>query len=279
MFWVVAAQAALGAVKGIASAGVNKAQAKANTQISAANAEAETSIRAAGNQAKGAENALGLWSQSINNARRQKQAGSALESTGVNAFRQLDLATQGRFSGSIRDAEQSGAQAAAAAAAGIEGGVADRVAAASELRRSIGEEMSVRATGQAASDAGRRAGILTSQLLAGLDTRIQMAGLDYNRSVATAFKGQSTMRGAVEGILGSGAVQTALAGLQAGNPTKTPTMQAEAAGGFAIRESNLSAVGKAGDLADFAFDTNTRLGEGGGNQRLRLYGLPVHLGD
>ncbi|CAB4241283.1 hypothetical protein UFOVP60_2 [uncultured Caudovirales phage] len=279
LMWAAAGQAVLGAVKGIAAAGVNKAQAEANNKISASNAEAETSIRAAGNQAKAAENSLGLWSQSINNARRQKQVGGALESTGVNAFRQLDSAVQGHFSGSIREAEQEGAQAAAAAEAGVEGGVADQVAAASALRRQIGEEMSVRATGQATSDVGRRAGILTSQLLSGLDTRAQMAGLDYNRSVTTAFKGQGMLRGAVEGILSSGAIQTAIAGMQAGNPDKTPKMGAESAGGLATREVNLNAVGGTGDIADFAFDTNIRLGEGGGNQLLRLHGLPVHLGD
>jgi hypothetical protein len=254
----IAGVALLGAVKGIAGGGVKKAQAEANNRLSAASAEVNTQLRTAGNQAKAAENALDLWSQAVNNSRRQRAVGSALEAQAVTISRQLDQAVRGKMSGSIREAEQSGGQAAAAAAAGLEGSVVDRVAGATQLRGQIGEELVTRTTGQAASDVTRRAGMLTSQLLS-LDMSQKAAGLDYNRQAVQTQGYEGTMRSAIGGILASGAVEGAISYASAGNTSKTANLQAEPGMGAALRERSVNSVG-GGDLADFAFDTQAQLG-------------------
>lgn len=254
----IAGVALLGAVKGIAGGAVKKAQAEANNRLSAASAEVNAQLRTAGNQAKAAENALDLWSQSVNNARRQRAAGSALEAQAVTISRQLDQAVRGKMSGGIREAEQSGGQAAAAAAAGLEGSVVDRVAGATQLRRQIGEELVTRTTGQAASDVTRRAGMLTSQLLS-LDMGQKAAGLDYNRQAVQTQGYEGTMRSAIGGILASGAIEGAISYASAGNTAKTANLQTEPGMGVALRERSVNSVG-GGDLADFAFDTQAQFG-------------------
>lgn len=258
MVWPLVAMAVLGAVKGIAAGGVKKATAQANNRLSEASAEVNAELRKGSNQAKAAESALDLWSQSVNNARRQKAVGSALEAQAVTIGRQLDQAVRGKLSGSIREAEQSGGQAAAAAAAGLEGSVVDRVAGATQLRRQIGEELVTRTTGQAASDVTRRAGMLTSQLLS-LDMSQRAAGLDYNRQAVQLQGYEGTMRSAVGGVLASGAVEGALGYASAGQTQRTMPMTQEAGLGVAVRERSASSVG-GGDLADFAFDTGAQLG-------------------
>lgn len=256
--WQLAAVTVLGAVKGIAQSGVKNAQSRANNRLSAASAEVNEQLRKGSNQAKAAENALDLWSQSVNNARKQTAVGNALEAQAVSIGRQLDQAVRGKFSGSIREAEQAGGQAAAAAAAGLEGSVVDRVAGATQLRRQVGEELVTRTTGQAASDVTRRAGMLTSQLLS-LDMTQRAAGLDYNRQAVQQQGYEGTMRSAVNGILASGAVEKAIDLAAAGNPTKTASLVAEPASSVLMRERSVNSVG-GGDLADFAFDKRKFLG-------------------
>ena len=254
----LAAVAGLGAVKGIAGGAVKKAQAQANNRLSAASAEVNEQLRKGSNQAKAAENALDLWSQSVNNARKQRAVGNALEAQAVSIGRQLDQAVRGKFSGSIREAEQAGGQAAAAAAAGLEGSVVDRVAGATQLRQQVGEELVIRTTGQAASDVTRRAGMLTSQLLS-LDMTQRAAGLDYNRQAVQQQGYEGTMRSAVNGILASGAVEGAISYYGAGNTAKTANLVTEAGSGVNMRERSVNSVG-GGDLADFAFDTGAQFG-------------------
>ena len=258
MSYAITAVAVLGAVKGIASGGVKNAQAEANNRLSKASAEVNTQLRTVSNQAKGAENALDLWSQSVNNARRQKAVGTALEAQAVSISRQLDQAVRGKMSGSIREAEQSGGQAAAAAAAGLEGSVVDRVAGATQLRRQVGEELVTRTTGQAASDVTRRAGMLTSQLLS-LDMTQRAAGFDYNQQAVQLQGTENTLRSAVNGVLQSGAVEMAISSASTGNTSKTASMKAEPGAGAAMRERSTNSIG-GGDLADFAFDTGAQFG-------------------
>ena len=256
--WQLAAVAVLGAVKGIAQSGVKNAQARANNRLSAASAEVNAELRKGSNQAKAAENSLDLWSQSVNNARKQTAVGNALEAQAVSIGRQLDQAVRGKFSGSIREAEQAGGQAAAAAAAGLEGSVVDRVAGATQLRRQVGEELVTRTTGQAASDVTRRAGMLTSQMLS-LDMTQRAAGLDYNRQAVQLQGTEGTLRSAVNGILASGAVEGAMSLAATGNMTKTANLVPEPASGALMRERSVNSVG-GGDLADFAFDTGAQFG-------------------
>lgn len=258
MSYAVSAVAVLGAIKGIASGGVKNAQAEVNNKLSKASVEVNAQLRTASNQAKSAENALDLWSQSVNNARRQKAVGTALEAQAVSISRQLDQAVRGKLSGSIREAEQSGGQAAAAASAGLEGSVVDRVAGATQLRRQIGEELVTRTTGQAASDVTRRAGMLTSQLLS-LDMMQRAAGLDYNQQAIQLQGTESTLRSAVNGVLQSGAVEMAVSSAAAGNTSKTANLIAEPGAGATMRERSVNSVG-GGDLADFAFDTGAQFG-------------------
>lgn len=258
MVWPLVAVAVLGTIKGIAGGGVKKATAQANNRLSEASTEVNAELRKGSNQAKAAENALDLWSQSVNNARKQRAVGNALEAQAVTIGRQLDQAVRGKFSGSIREAEQAGGQAAAAAAAGLEGSVVDRVAGATQLRRQVGEELVTRTTGQAASDVTRRAGMLTSQLLS-LDMTQRAAGLDYNRQAVQQQGYEGTMRSAVNGILASGAVEGAISYYGAGNTAKTANLVPEAGSGVNMRERSVNSVG-GGDLADFAFDTGAQFG-------------------
>lgn len=175
------------AVAGVAMSALNmysqREQVKANNRVRRAQADAEDTLRPAKNAAAAAQSSLALWSQSVNNQRRERASGLQLEAGAVNSARASTAQVGQVFAGSIRAAEQAGAQAAASASSGVTGHVVDMVAGATALRRKVGEESAAQFAGQVAYDTQRRAAELSSQLVTGLDTSMVMAGLDYNQTI------------------------------------------------------------------------------------------------
>jgi hypothetical protein len=156
----------------------------ANNQISEVNARTGNKVRQASNAAAAAEGNLNRFVQSVNNNRRLKAGGDAQEALVVNAARMGDSQLAGRFSDSIRDAEQVGHAAASQAVNGVGGSVVDMVNTSTALRDSIVKQ-SVDDNQNAQSwDISKRAGVIASQMIGGLDSSVILDRLDYNHDVA-----------------------------------------------------------------------------------------------
>lgn len=173
-----------GAIAGWFGNEATRAQADANNRISAVNAESSNKVRVAGNAATAAKNTLDRWIQSVNNNKALDEGGRALEANTVNARRQGDAGMQQDFASSIRSAEQEGHAAAAAAASGIDGSVVDMVNGSTALRDSIVRQSISDARDMQAYDTARRAGIVMSQTINGMDNSIILDNLDYNQNYA-----------------------------------------------------------------------------------------------
>jgi hypothetical protein len=179
-------------IGGSLSAGLNKratdALIESNNQISEVNARTGNRLRQAGNAASAAEGNLERFVQSVNNNRRLKAGGDAQEALVVNASRANDAQLAGRFSESIRNAEQVGHAAAAQAMNGMAGSVVDMVNTSTALRDSIVRQSVDDAQSQQNYDTSRRAGIIASQMIGGLDASVILDKLDYNVEVAQHTK-------------------------------------------------------------------------------------------
>lgn len=200
MWWNAIAGASMGLVNGQ----FGKTQAKNNNLIADVNAAAGNKVRAAENSAAAAKGNLQRWVQSVNNNRTLDNGGRAMETTLVNARRTQDAQLRGKFSQTIRFAEQEGAAAAAQAAAGISGSVVDMVDTSTALRNAITSEMMDRDIAAGAGDVGRRIGSIFSQMVGGLDSSIMLDTLDYGKDVpqhAVVFSTWSNvLRGAAAGM-------------------------------------------------------------------------------
>lgn len=118
MFWVLAAMAVMGAMKGQNEAKASNITNKANTKI--ANLQREVS-----NEKAAAQSSLQRMSQSIKNNDNLRSGGQAVNALGE---RQIELGremTTGSFSRRLQAAQESGALAAASGAAGVGGGSID----------------------------------------------------------------------------------------------------------------------------------------------------------
>lgn len=157
------------------------AAAKANTRISEANAEAGEKVKVATNAAKAASGSLDRWVQSVNNNRRLKAGGEALEALAVNASRMNDASANRNLATSIRAAEQQGMAAAMQAFSGVGGSVVDAVNTSVALRDSIVNEQIRDSQEMGNYDVARRAGMIMSQTIGGLDQTLIRENLDYTQ--------------------------------------------------------------------------------------------------
>lgn len=162
----------------------NDAVINANNQISEVNTRTGNRVRQAGNAAAAAEGNLNRFVQSVNNNRRLKAGGDAQEALVVNAARAGDAQLAGRFSDSIRDAEQVGHAAATQALNGLGGSVVDMVNTSTALRDSIVKQSVDDKQNAQAWDTSKRAGVIASQMIGGLDSSVILDRLDYNVDVA-----------------------------------------------------------------------------------------------
>ena len=215
-----AMQAAQGAISGYLGAKSAQASAQAFNRLSAASTAASNKVRVTSNAATAAQNTLARWVQSVNNNRQLQAGGESLEAGVVNYRREADSALTQSFADSISSAEQQGAAAASQAAAGVGGSVVDMVNGSVALRDSIVRQSIGTQRDQQAYDVTRRAGLIMSQMVGGLDNSVIMDTLDYTRDAAQYQTVPSTMPGIVNGILQSGAVQSAASAMQSTSAPK-----------------------------------------------------------
>lgn len=178
------AQAVLGGLGGWLGNASKNATARANNMLSGVNAREGNAVRGRKNEAAAAQGALARFVQSVNNNRALAAGGNAQEALVVNALRQSDAMAGVSFSESIRAAEQAGHAAASQASAGVDGDVVDMVNTSTALRDSIVRQSIADNQDAAAYDASRRAGLVMSQMIGGLDQSVILDSLDYNVDVA-----------------------------------------------------------------------------------------------
>lgn len=181
MWW----NALAGAIQGGIGSKAFRAATDANNRLRRLNVESREKVRQAGNLAESAKNNLSRWIQSVNNNRRLKAGGEALEANIVNARRGLDQAGRQGFANDIQNAEQAGRMAAGAAFSGIQGDVVDMVDFSVNLRNTIVDQAVADKQGMASYDVARRAASITSQMVGGLDNSVILDSLDYTKEAAT----------------------------------------------------------------------------------------------
>ena len=115
MFWVLAAMAVMGAVKGQNEAKATNITNKANTKI--ANLQREVS-----NEKAGATASLNRMTQSIKNNDMLRQGGQVSNDISKKQLELGEQMTKGGFSQRLKAAQEAGALAAASGAAGVGGG-------------------------------------------------------------------------------------------------------------------------------------------------------------
>lgn len=204
--------AAVGALRGYTRGTVEKAQVKANNRLNKTEADTANQVRGASNQFAAARGALARYVQSVNNQRTLDAGGSAIEANLVNAVRREDMVQQSRFEEQLRDAEQTGAQAAAAAFAGVGGSdAADMVTLSTRLSQQRAAQAADRAQGQRLYDDSRRAGAVHQQMVRSLDSSLIFDSIDYQRNVAIKNKalspGYLALAGAVDSLGSSGGLK------------------------------------------------------------------------
>lgn len=175
MWWKIAVDAANGMLQG----GVGRATAKANNRISRVNTETSNKTREYKNAAAAATTNLQRWQQSLNNQRTLEAGGQQLESNTTNYLRSTDARSYDDINRAIGDAETLGAQAAAAGVVGAVGGVTDMIDVSTRLRSGIIEEGAKTLQGQASYDNAKRAGMIYSQTVQGLDSSLILDTFDY----------------------------------------------------------------------------------------------------
>lgn len=183
-------------------ASVQSAVADANNRVSAANADAGNRVRGAGNAFEAAKGSLARYIQSIQNNQTLEAGGQALEQNLINARRHEDAMLQGDFEQAIRDAEQTGAQAAAAAFAGVGGEVADTVSAATKLSQQRAAYEASRNRDYRLYDDARRAAVIQTQTIRSLDSSLILDSLDYNVNAAQRQSGTNPLLAGVLGAAG-----------------------------------------------------------------------------
>jgi len=211
MGWSEIVKGLVGAAHGYLQGSVQRTQIEANNRLSVAFTESSNQVRAASNGFEAAKGSLARYMQSLNNNKRLEAGGHALEASLVNTRRQQDVITAQGFESEIRNAEQTGAQAAKAAFAGVGGDAVDMVSASTRLTQQRAAEFADRAQGYSLYDAARRAGAIVSQTIRGLDNSLIIDSLDYNRNTATIHKSLSPWRmaemGAADAMMGTGMLQ------------------------------------------------------------------------
>lgn len=201
MWPLILAGAVKGALGNVLSGA--KQMAAIENKVSAANAEAANKVRAASSASLAAQASLDRWTQSVENSRRLRAGGAALEANTVNLLRQRDANTIRTLSGEIEQAEQFGNAAAVAAFSGIGGEVVDMVNSTTSLRNAIIEQRAADVQHMVDFDALRQQGNIMQSMVEGLDSSIVIESLDYGRNVATVKKVPSVLQSALTSGLGA----------------------------------------------------------------------------
>jgi hypothetical protein len=184
MYQYVAGSAVLAGISAYSSSSVSRANAKANTLVSAALTRESNRVRGAQNAFAAAKGSLSRYVQSMNNNATLAAGGEALEANLVNARRREDTLQEAGFESMIRDAEQTGAQAAAAAFSGVAGETSDMVSASTRLMQQRVAHSADRSRDFRLYDDARRAGMIQQQTIRSLDSSLILDSLEYTIDVA-----------------------------------------------------------------------------------------------
>jgi len=198
MWWVMAAQAAIGAINSWS----DRQLAKVNTHLSEVQAETSNRIRQAGNVATAAKNNLSRFMQSLANQKRLEAGGAAAEANTVNFLRNRDAMLTGNFAEQIRYAEAAGRAHVAQAASGVGGNVADMVNAATALRQSQVQQRFDDNGQKAGFDNAKRAEYILRSTVDGLDNSIIFDNLDFRQDYSQKFMGPKWQHAAAMAVIG-----------------------------------------------------------------------------
>jgi hypothetical protein len=190
-----------GLMQGAIGSRAFRIEAQLNNKLRKLAADSRNTLRMASNEAAAAKGSLARWTQSVNNNRRLKAGGEALEANTVNALRGQDAATSRTFADGVANAEQMGRMAASAAFNGLGGDVVDQVNLSVDLRNGIVGQAFADQQDVAAYDTARRAGSIMSQMIGGLDNSVIMDAIDYNIDVAQEDAVFSTWQNALFGMI------------------------------------------------------------------------------
>lgn len=127
---------------------IAKIQANASNVIR----EGNLKVNAATNARDAVLTATQRWAQGVRNKRVYEAVGNQQEALAVNFNRARDTRTRQNFATNIRQAEESGRQAASAAASGITGSIVDVIDMTTQLRNGIQREARVQAENQIVGD-------------------------------------------------------------------------------------------------------------------------------
>lgn len=201
MWWVMAAQAAIGAINSWSDRQI----AKINTHLSEVQAETGNRIRQSQNDIQQSRNTLSRYMQSVANQRRMAAGGRAIEANEQNYLRERDALQAQDFRTQIRYMEQAGASRATQAASGSTGDVADMVNYATALRQSQTRQQFADAGDMAASDQRVRAQNILRSMSDGLDSSIIFDNLDYKQDYSQRYEGPKWQHAAAMAVIGNGA--------------------------------------------------------------------------
>lgn len=198
MWWVMAAQAAIGAINSWS----DRQLAKINTRLSEVQAETSNRIRTAGNEATASKNNLARFMQSLANKKRMEAGGEALEANTVNTLRERDAMLGAGFTQQIRFAEQAGRARVMQALSGADGSVADSVNAATALRQSMVEQRFEQAGQRLGFDSAKKAEGILRSTIDGLDSSIIFDNLDFRQDYSQKFIGPKWQHAAAMAVIG-----------------------------------------------------------------------------
>lgn len=201
MWWILAAKAGIGAAMTAAGTEI----AKINTHLSEVQARTSNSIRMSQNEIVASRNTLARFMQSLNNNKRLKAGGEALDAATTNYLRENDALIHASFGDQIRYMEQAGAAHASQAASGVTGNVADMVNGATALRNSQIQQRFEDANASRASDEQKRAAGIHQQMVDGLDSSVIFDHLDYSQDFSTKYIAPNWLGGALSALGGGGA--------------------------------------------------------------------------
>lgn len=201
-------QAGLAGVGGLMQGYLGKAAAENSNRLSAANAENSNRVRTAGNAFAAARGALSRYMQSEGNNHRLEAGGEALEANLINARRREDVLASASFEDQIKAAEQSGSQVAAAAFVGVGGEVADMVSGSTRLMQQRAAREAQNNQAFRLYDDARRAGVIMTQTIRGLDSSLILDALDYSRDVPTHKSAANPWTQGLFAYFGAGGLST-----------------------------------------------------------------------
>ena len=201
MAWVAVGAAVVGAVVGGVGAKGQQQIVRRENKAADNIADSKNYARMMGNYGTAAAGNLSRWTQSLNNQRHLKNAGSGLEALQVNYQRTKASAMRGTLAQQLQGDERAGQIVASSAAAGVRGSVVDAVNATTELRQSMASESAREASDQQEFDFVKNAEGVYGQMIGGLDGRILLDNLDYRKDVSLHKAKPSSFMGMLQGAM------------------------------------------------------------------------------